>query len=206
MAHFGKAATSAEFESLVGRVAGCQACESVAYSHVLGETNGSLTSAVMFVGEAPGRRGAGRTGIPFSGDESGRRFEAFLALAGLSRENVFITNALLCNPLDSATRNRRPSVAEVRQCLPFLRAQVVAVDPSIVVALGGVALFALGQIESHDVTLKGSSGHVFPWFNRHLMPLYHVGRRSTVHRPEEEQKEDWRRLARLVTTEDLSSI
>ena len=97
-------------------------------------------------------------------------------------------------------------MAEVRRCLPFLRAQVMSVDPRIVVALGGVALYALGQIESHDATPKHSSGSVVPWFRRQLMPLYHVGRRSTVRRSENEQREDWRQLARLMITADASSI
>ena len=196
--------TGAEFQTLVGEVAACYVCESVAFSHVLSEGNGPLGAKVMFVGEAPGRLGAGRTGVPFSGDESGRRFEAFLVLAGLSRENVFVTNAVLCNPLDTPGRNRRPSVAEVRRCLPFLRAHVTAVEPSIVVALGGVALFALGQIESHDLTLKDSCGREVSWFNRRLMPLYHVGRRATVHRQDEQQKQDWRELARLMKEETSS--
>jgi uracil-DNA glycosylase family 4 len=75
--------------------------------HVLAGSNGPLKARVMFIGEAPGRLGAARTGVPFTSDQSGLRFQRLLAAAGLRREEVFLTNALLCNPL----RNSRPAAA-----------------------------------------------------------------------------------------------
>jgi uracil-DNA glycosylase family 4 len=153
----------------------------------------------MFVGEAPGRLGAGRSGVPFSGDESGRRFDALLALAGLGREAVFVTNALLCNPVDAQGRNRRPLVTEAEHCLPFLQAQIDAVEPAVVVALGGVALDALGRISPHGARLRHDCGCGLPWFGRTLVPLYHPGRRALVHRSEEQQRRDWSALAQIVT-------
>ena len=33
----------------------------------------------MFIGEAPGRKGADQTRVPFSGDQSGKNFDRFLA-------------------------------------------------------------------------------------------------------------------------------
>ncbi|MBT5773127.1 MAG: uracil-DNA glycosylase, partial [Dehalococcoidia bacterium] len=149
------------FEALVRRVAGCRRCDEMAYSHVLGVTNGRLDAGVLIVGEAPGRLGAARTGVPFSGDRSGERLELLLGEAGLSREDVFITNAVLCNPLTAVLsgtsgasgefRNRRPRVGELRACQPFLRETLRFVPASIVVALGGVALDALGRIEAHGI-------------------------------------------------------
>lgn len=172
----------------------------MAYSHVLGPANGTAGASVMFVGEAPGRLGAGRTGVPFHGDESGRRFEAMLAAAGLRRGEVFVTNAVLCNPVDAGGRNRRPLRSEVRRCLPFLQAQVEAVDPAVVVALGEVALIALGTLEGHGAALRSHCGVAVPWFGRTLVPLYHPGRRSTVHRGDVLQREDWRRLGELLVS------
>jgi uracil-DNA glycosylase family 4 len=151
----------------------------------------------MFVGEAPGRHGAGRSGVPFSGDESGRRFEELLTLAGLRREDVFVTNAVLCNPLDASGNNRRPLPREVRACLTHLRAQIEAVDPEIVVALGGVALDALGRIEPHCATLA-CAGEPVPWIGRTLVALYHPGRRAIVHRSISAQEADWRALGGLA--------
>jgi uracil-DNA glycosylase family 4 len=170
----------------------------MAHCHVLGETNGPVDARVMFVGEAPGRYGAGRSGVPFSGDESGRRFEALLTVAGLRREDVFVTNAVLCNPLDGSGNNRRPSVREVKACLSHLRGQIEALDPEYVVALGGVALDALGRIEAHEVALMDNCGLATPWFGRELIALYHPGRRAIVHRSVALQEEDWRRLGELM--------
>ena len=100
------------------------------------------------LGEAPGRLGAGRTSVPFSGDESGRRFEKLLAAAGLRRADVFVSNALLCLPLDAAGRNRRPSAPELANCATHLEATLAAVRPRLVVTLGATALAALDRIEA----------------------------------------------------------
>jgi uracil-DNA glycosylase family 4 len=185
-------------DALIAAVQGCTACDRVLHSHVLGAGNGSPAAHVMFVGEAPGRLGAGRTGVPFYGDESGRRFEALLDAAGLTRSEVFVTNAILCNPLDAKSNNRRPLSSEVRRCLPFLRAQVEGVDPDVVVALGDVALTALGLIEAHRVSLRSGCGLELPWFGRTLVPLYHPGRQSTLHRPDVDQRADWARLGEYL--------
>lgn len=193
-------------EALIADVQACTACERVLHSHILGAGNGVPTARVMFVGEAPGRLGAGRTGVPFYGDESGRRFEAFLDVAGLTRTDVFVTNAILCNPIDLKERNRRPLTSEVRRCLPFLEAQVRVVDPEVVVALGDVALSALGLVEAHAATLRGDCGRDLPWFGRRLVPLYHPGRQSTLHRADALQRDDWQRLGRMLEERQLRGL
>ncbi len=185
---------AASFDALVATVQACTACERMTHSHVLGGGNGDRAARVMFVGEAPGRLGAGRTGVPFLGDESGRRFELLLAAAGLTRETVFVSNAILCNPIGLRSNNRRPLTSEVRRCSPFLRGQIEVIDPVVVIALGEVALSALAIIEQHGATLRGECGLTVPWFGRHLVPLYHPGRRSTVHRLDADQRADWARL------------
>jgi uracil-DNA glycosylase family 4 len=192
-----------DFDAVVAEVQACTACERVIHSHVLGAGNGDPGARVMFVGEAPGRLGAGRTGVPFYGDESGRRFDAFLDIAGLSRADVFVTNAILCNPFGLKQRNRRPLTSEIRRCLPFLVAQVQAVDPDVVVALGDVALFALGLVDAHGARLREHCGLELPWSGRTLVPLYHPGRQSTLHRADGLQREDWLRLGELLETKGL---
>lgn len=153
---------------------------------------------MFFVGEAPGRYGAGRSGVPFHGDESGRRFEMLLGVAGLTRAEVFVTNAVLCNPLDAAGRNRRPKVSEVASCAGFLRRQIETVQPDVVVALGTVGLDALRRMEAHSLTLREGCGRSIEWMGRRLVPLYHPGRRALVHRDDVSQREDWRRLGALI--------
>jgi uracil-DNA glycosylase family 4 len=191
--------TGAAFARLVADVESCFACPGMAHCHTLGVANGPASAEVMFVGEAPGRFGAGRSGVPFLGDESGRRFESLLADAGLTREGVFVTNAVLCNPLDAQGRNRRPKAAEIARCSGFLRRQVVAVNPAIVVALGGVALDALARIEAHGLSLRQTCARPRAWFGRTLVAVYHPGRRALVHRGQAQQVEDWRYLGALVS-------
>jgi uracil-DNA glycosylase family 4 len=169
----------------------------MAHSHVLTPANGPLDARVLFVAEAPGRRGAAITGIPLHGDESGRRFERFLDIAGLTRSDVFVTNAVLCNPLDAHGHNRTPALHELSACRPYLEQTIAIVDPPVIVTLGAVALATLAAIQPHRATLASHVATPTPWSGRTLLPLYHPGRQSTVHRPHEHQEKDWRRLASL---------
>ena len=201
---------SASFEALVGRVARCRRCEEMAYSHVLGAANGALEARVLIVGEAPGRLGAARTGVPFSGDRSGDRLELLLAAAELRRDEVFITNAVLCNPLTTPERgerrNRRPRVGELRACQPYLEETLAFVAAPIVVALGGAALEALGRIEPHGLDrIVREAGIARPWAGRTLVPLVRPSPRTQGQRSWEEQREDWRGLGRLVRSMEASS-
>jgi uracil-DNA glycosylase family 4 len=159
---------------------------------VLSAANGPLGARVVFVAEAPGRLGAERTGIPLSGDATGSRFERLLAAAGLSRGEVFLTNAVLCNPCREG-RNRPPAASELAHCRDFLRRTLALVDPEVVVALGRVALRALGAIAPHSASLE-RVGEAVPWQGRLLVPLYHPGPRTERHRPFAAQLEDYRRL------------
>src|SRR5919202_821569 len=100
----------AAFKELVARVQACRRCPSMeGRRRVLGPGNGSPRARILLVGEAPGRLGAERTGVPFTGDASGRRLDALLAAAGWRRADVFVTNAVLCNPRDTRGCNRPPS-------------------------------------------------------------------------------------------------
>jgi uracil-DNA glycosylase family 4 len=178
----------------------CRLCPSVVPgSAVLGVANGPAPCDILMLGEAPGRLGAGRTGVPFSGDESGRRFELLLAEAGLTRADVFVSNAILCLPLDAAGRNRRPSAPELANCGTHLEATLAAVHARLVVPLGATALAALERIEVHGLTLATAVATPHPWRGATLFPLYHPGRQAQLHRPWPQQLTDWRALAAAAT-------
>jgi uracil-DNA glycosylase family 4 len=193
----GQSGRQAAFRALVRSVHGCDVCSGMAHCHALGPANGPLRARALFVAEAPGRRGAALTGVPLSGDEAGRRFERFLSLAALRRDEVFVTNAVLCNPRDTEGRNRAPRPAEVARCLPFLERTLNLIEAPVVVALGRTALAALHRIAPHDAALD-PPGVPVPWRGRALVALYHPGRRSTLHRADALQDEDWRRLGGIV--------
>jgi uracil-DNA glycosylase family 4 len=185
------------FRSLCREAARCRACPDVAHVHVLGPGNGRPDALVMVVGEAPGRLGAARTGVPFTADATGRRFGRLLTAAGLRREELFLTNALLCHPGDGR-RNRRPRPEELRACARWLRGQVGVVQPWLVVSLGEVALEALRLVSPHPYRLRQHVGQLLPWDGRWLVPLYHPSPRAENHRPWERQLADFRRLGDLV--------
>src|SRR5262244_158909 len=158
-----------EFNQLIGDASSCvrcpAMCERVA---VMSELNGPVTARVMFVGEAPGRKGADRTRVPFSGDQSGVNFDRYLNSIQLTREQIFIMSAALCNPRSESGANRRPKKTELANCSDFLRRTIELVDPRVVVTLGSVALEALKRIHYHELNLKDSAAQVHSWNGRVL--------------------------------------
>ena len=196
--------TARAFEALVSDVRACTACERMAHAHVLGDASGPLDARVIFVAEAVGRRGGAVTGVPLTRDETGRRFDAFLRLAGIDRGETFITNAVLCNPLNAGGRNRTPAAAEIARCRPFLARTLDIVRAPVVVALGRVALESLQAlsrgraIAPHDAQMPRDVATALPWCGRTLVPMYHPSRQSTLHRPQAAQEDDWRRLGEAV--------
>jgi len=187
------------FALLVERARACRRCPRMAErTRVLGPGNGPLDARVLFVAEAPGRLGGDRTGLPLSGDQSGRNFDAFLSAAGLERGRVFVTNAILCNPRDERGLNDRPRAAELRNCSAHLTELIDLLDPPWVVALGRVALDALRLVAPHRAELARDVGTATGWAGRRLVPLYHPGPRSVARRGHARHVEDYRRLTSLM--------
>jgi uracil-DNA glycosylase family 4 len=167
-------------------------------TRVLSRANGRVGARVMFVAEAPGRLGADLTGVPLSADRTGRNFDALLAAAGIRREDVFVTNAVLCNPRDERGNNAAPTRAELRNCSGHLAATIEVVQPGYVVALGVAALRALALVCPHEAVLGRDVGRAIAWHGRVLVPLYHPGPRALIHRPWDVQVEDYRALGQMV--------
>src|SRR5258706_5802564 len=163
-----------QFIELVAAASACTLCPAMCErAAVLSELNGSIDARVMFIGEAPGRKGADRTRVPFSGDQSGKNFERFLASINLARSEIFVTSAALCNPRADSGANRRPQASEIRNCSNFLRRTIELVEPPVIVTLGTVALDALKPLHRHEFTLKNDAARIRRWNGRLLVPLYH---------------------------------
>lgn len=184
--------------SVLAALADCRVCPAVRPGPILPAAPGDRPPPILLVGEAPGRLGAGRTGVPFEGDEAGRRLDAFLAEADLRRGMLYITNAVLCLPIGVRGNNRTPAGHEIRRCSPNLAAQIDLVRPRVVVTLGGVALAATHLIMPHDLVLARVAGQPTRWRGAWLVPMFHPARRSTIHRGEEAQRDDWRRLGQWL--------
>ena len=190
-----------QFAALVAEAAICVRCPAMCErAAVLSDLNGDVDARVMFIGEAPGRKGADRTRIPFSGDQSGRNFDRFLVAAELDRSQVFITSAALCNPRATSGANRRPTARELRNCSDFLRRTIDLIKPRVIVTLGGVALEALKLIEDHQFTLRDDAAQMRQWHNRVLIPLYHPSPQVLItSRDEKAQLRDYKLVRRVIT-------
>jgi len=156
---------------------------------------------VVFIAEAPGRLGAGRTGIPFSGDRSGENFETLIAHAGLRREDIFITNAVLCTPLEEG-RNRTPRASEIWNCSHFLGRVLDLISPRLVVTLGAIGLKAVNRLQGSRFTLPEGKARPHRAKDFTLLPLYHPSPRVTHwRRPMEQQKRDFIQLRKVLREE-----
>lgn len=101
---------------------------------------------MLFVGEAPGRHGADRCGIPFTGDKFGKRLHGMLAQLGLATRDghytaCFVTNVVRC----CLPANRTPTRQEVANCAPLLAHEFDAIDATVIVPIGRLALHAVGR-------------------------------------------------------------
>ena len=194
------AARQDQFIKLVADAATCVKCPGMcARAAVLSELNGSVNARVMFIGEAPGRKGADRTRVPFSGDQSGKNFERFLASINLKRSEIFITSAAICNPRAESGANRRPKSSEIRNCSTFLRRTIELVEPTVIVTLGTVALDALKLLHHHEFNLKHDAGRIRNWNGRLPVLLYHPSPQVLItSRDEQAQLRDYQVVARAI--------
>ena len=125
---------------------------------------GPPDASIMIVGEAPGRN-EDEQGRPFVG-AAGRNLDDLLSEVGVSRGSVFITNTVKCRP----PANRRPARNELDTCHPYLRRQIEAIAPKVIVLLGDAAVkeffpqSSLGQ--AHGKPVKRELPAVLP----HLPP------------------------------------
>lgn len=188
------------FEVLVDQAASCTRCPAMCgRSAVLSKLNGSPEARIMFIGEAPGRKGADRTRVPFSGDQSGANLDRFLQSIDLRREQIFITSAALCNPRTESGANRKPTQKELSNCSDFLRRTIALIDPKVIVTLGSVALDALKRIQYHELNLKDSAAQIHSWQERVLVPIYHPSPQVLAsHRREAQQLLDYQVVAQAV--------
>ena len=104
---------------------------------------GNIDSPIFFCGEAPGAEEE-QQGEPFVG-RAGQLLTKIINAMGLQRSDVYIANILNWRPEkeDMTAGNRPPTVEEMAECLPVLKAQVNIVQPKVIVALGATAVTGL---------------------------------------------------------------
>ncbi|MBL9015655.1 MAG: uracil-DNA glycosylase [Myxococcales bacterium] len=142
----------------------CQRCKLHATRRSIVFGVGAEDAPLMFVGEAPGEQ-EDRRGEPFVGP-AGELLDKMIEAMGWSRQTVYIANTTKCRP----PGNRNPQPDELEQCMPFLKAQVAAIAPRIIVALGRPAANQLLGTDAPISALRGA------FHDRHgvkVMPTFH---------------------------------
>lgn len=98
---------------------------------------GNFHSNVIFVGEAPGRN-EDKKGEPFIG-VAGKKLSIALEEAGISRDDIYITNIVKCRP----PKNRVPTTIEKEMCQKYLNQEIEIIKPKIICILGNTAFNSL---------------------------------------------------------------
>lgn len=124
---------------------------------------GNPDSAIMFIGEAPGKN-EDIQGQPFVG-AAGKFLDELLRSIDLRREKVYITNIVKYRPPD----NRDPLPEEKEAFLPYLFRQIEIIDPLLVIPLGR---HSLGAFIS-DRTISEIHGQPKRTKGRVILPLFH---------------------------------
>jgi DNA polymerase len=151
---------------------------------------GPVPASVFLLGEAPGGK-EDRQGRPFVGP-SGRLLERLLELAGLTREQVYITSCVKCRP----PNNRTPRSAELNTCQEsWLNYQLDLVNPAVVVLLGRVALARTIQEKG---SIRELHGRVAERDGRRYLMTYHPAAAFRVPQTRESMEEDMAGLRDLL--------
>lgn len=158
---------------------------------------GNPCARVMIIGEAPGRN-EDLQGEPFVG-AAGKYLDELLAIAGLSRSDVFIANVLKCRP----PGNRNPRVEEIELCAPYLREQTRTINPEFIVTLGNfstkfILKTEIGITRLHGSLQRAGKFKVFPIFHP-AAALYDCTKREAL-------ENDFATLGELLCAHDEGSL
>jgi len=156
---------SEALDLLAEEIANCESCELCQTRTNAVPGSGSPKARILFVGEGPGEQ-EDLEGLPFVG-RAGELLNEGLARAGMSRNEVFITNIVKCRP----PGNRNPHQKEMEACAGYLKAQIEAIQPALIVALGKVAAEYLLQREV-KITRENSKLDFLP-DGTTVMTVYH---------------------------------
>jgi uracil-DNA glycosylase family 4 len=151
---------------------------------------GDTHPKLLIVGLAPGIHGANRTGRPFTGDYAGILLYQTLFDLGLSNQptsvsaddplqlrGVRITNAVKCLPPQN-----KPDTSEIKQCNPYLKAEIDALPASCnLLALGKIAHDSVARaynLKLSALKFGHAAEHLLP-DGRKLFDSYHCSRYNT---------------------------
>jgi uracil-DNA glycosylase len=158
------------------RLAACRRCAEAGY--FIGSTpifSGGPGAVFMTVGQAPGRREAEVTHLPFSGP-AGKRLFRWLATAGFDEAGFRATQAMTAvtkcypGPHPAGRGDRVPSRREQALCAPWLDEELAVINPRVLILIGGLAI---GRFLGTDRPMTDLIGERFEMDGRALVPLPH---------------------------------
>ena len=138
---------------------------------------GSPDAEVMFIGEGPGYH-EDRQGRPFVGP-AGAFLNELLASIGLDRSSVFITNVVK----HRTPENRDPLPEEIDACADYLRRQIEAINPKVIVTLGRYSMaifFPTAKISQIHGQAKVVGGRIIVAMYHPAAALHQQTLRQTV--------------------------
>jgi uracil-DNA glycosylase len=154
-----------DHEALRDICLGCTRCRLAEGRTQVVFADGNPAARVLVVGEAPGAN-EDATGRPFVG-AAGKLLDLLLAAVDLSREDsVYICNVIKCRP----PGNRNPRPDEIDACSPYLRAQIQAVQPEAILAVG---TFAGQLLTGEGAPLGRLRGKVHAYEGTPMVVTYH---------------------------------
>ena len=152
------------WEELQNECNRCRACALSATRKNVVFGVGNTEAEVLFIGEGPGAN-EDEQGLPFVG-AAGKLLDDMLAMIGLKREAVYITNIVKCRP----PQNRDPLNTEKDACIGYLRRQVALMRPKIIVCLGRIAA---AELIKPDFKITREHGQFFEKSGVQMTALYH---------------------------------
>ena len=112
-----------ELEKSIENCEKCKLCQ--ARTNIVFGT-GNKNTKIMFIGEGPGADEDAQ-GLPFVG-KAGQLMNKAFEYVGINRDEIYIANIVKCRP----PGNRNPEEDEAKECLDYLRNQVVLIKPKII--------------------------------------------------------------------------
>jgi DNA polymerase len=142
---------------------GCKGCDLYLHANQTVFGAGAADADMMLVGEQPGDQ-EDKAGAPFVGP-AGRLLDRALAAAGVDRDRLYVTNAVKHFKFTLAERGKRrihktPSRTEVVACRPWLFAEMMSVEPDVVVLLGATAAKSLMGNDFRLTQHRGEALHL----------------------------------------------
>jgi uracil-DNA glycosylase len=181
------------FEELKTEYSTCSKCTELCKNRtqvVFG--SGNSNSDILLIGEAPGAN-EDKQGVPFCG-MSGKILTELLNSVNLSREDIFITNTVLCRPED----NRNPKKDEIENCRERLDKLIEVMKPKVIVTIGN---FATERIIG-KTGIKSIRGQMFDFKGITVVPVVHPASYLYSGRNPEmfaQMKSDFEVIAKLVS-------